>query len=142
MFLNEAEPPAHERPYRRNIWRGALVGAALGAVLRPLVILLFYVGGAAGLRGHDNFAGLAELALPVALGIAAFDGLWIGAVTGAAARPAVGAIAGGLLSACLCGLYVRYNLAEFGVWIGLMGVVGAVAGGCGSAAGTAGGRQG
>jgi hypothetical protein len=105
------------------------------------VILLFYVGGAADLRKHENFAGLAELALPFALGIAAFDGLWIGAISGAAPRPAVGAIAGGLLSACLCGLYCRFSLAEFAVWIGLMGVVGAVAGGCGSAAGTAGGRQ-
>ncbi len=118
-----------------NRWRGAGIGALIGGTGRPAVILIFWAI-TPDLHSANSMDDLGfRFGLILALAIASFNGVWIGALAGAMGRPAVGSAVGFALSASTCSFYCGFRLTEFAVWIILMGVVGAAAGACGSAAG-------
>src|SRR5262245_22493672 len=116
---------------------GAAVGAGAGAVSRALVIYGFYLYLASQRGDFFDVREFAPVALPVALAIAGFNGLWIGGIAGSTARPGLGALLGGSLSAFTCGFYTIFNPLAFSVWIVFMAAVGAGAGALGGYAGAA-----
>lgn len=76
---------------QRGSGRGALVGAILGGVLRPLVVLLYGSLDPHGFAAPPNFGCIfTDIGLPIAVVLALVDGLWIGGISGYLANPGSG----------------------------------------------------
>lgn len=116
----------------RGSGRGAAFGAVFGAILRPAVALAFLQ---IDDRPRRHGVPFEEIAVPLALLFVAVDGLWIGAMAGATANPFLGAAVGCLLSMGTCALVLRQAVVWFWVWVVLMGLAGAIAGGVGGSIG-------
>ena len=153
-FSRNTRPQATSQPGRSSPIRGALMGALVGAIGRPLVVVsvLFYLRAedAPFVRGTPETQNYYLLIFSIA---SACLGLLIGAFAGATCRLGLGALIGAGMSgaSCLClvvlpgnamiamsgGGRIDYSKEQMATIVGLLAmiVVGAIAGGVGGAAG-------